>query len=255
MLPILPELNGLEKQVKYKCILDCELVVLKGGMPDFYSVQRRAILTDPLKIDISMKQYPVSLIAYDILYYKDHDLLYTPLIERKKLLEEVIIENERLIMSRYIATYGTELYKQVEIQKLEGIVAKKKSSLYWQGKRSKDWIKCKRMETKDCVVCGYAFKEKNMTSFILGQYNEERLIYKGHVTLGVTFRKLADQEFEEIPTSPFGFIPRGNENAIWIKPKLVCIIEYMPTDSNAFRQPVFKGFRDDKLAIECQIKQ
>jgi bifunctional non-homologous end joining protein LigD len=99
------------------------------------------------------------------------------------------------------------------------------------------------------------FKEKNMTSFILGQYNEERLIYKGHVTLGVTFRKLADQEFEEIPTSPFGFIPRGNENAIWIKPKLVCIIEYMPTDSNAFRQPVFKGFRDDKLAIECQIKQ
>jgi bifunctional non-homologous end joining protein LigD len=99
------------------------------------------------------------------------------------------------------------------------------------------------------------FKEKNMTSFILGQYNDERIIYKGHVTLGVTFRKLADQEFEEIPVSPFGYIPKLNENAIWIKPKLVCIIEYMPTDSSSFRQPVFKGFRDDKLAIECQIKQ
>jgi bifunctional non-homologous end joining protein LigD len=189
MLPILPELEELHKQVKFKCILDCELVVLKNGYPDFYEVQRRAIMTNKMKINITMRQLPVSLITYDILYYDNQDVLFTPLIERKKLLEEAVIENDRLIISRYIENYGVELYKQVEEKKLEGIVAKRKTSSYWQGKMSKDWIKCKRMLTEDCIVCGYIFKEKNMTSLILGQYDGNKLRYKGHVTLGVTLKK------------------------------------------------------------------
>jgi ATP-dependent DNA ligase len=253
MLPTLPELAELNKQVKCKCILDCELVVLKGSYPDFYEVQRRSVMTNQMKINIAMKQLPVSLITYDILYYKDHDVLYTPLIERKKLLEEAIIENERLIVSRFIETYGVELYKQVEEKKLEGIVAKRKTSSYWQGKRSKDWIKCKRMFTDDCIVCGYIFKEKNMTSLILGQYDGDKLKYKGHVTLGVTLKKLYQQGFKQIECSPFGYQIKGNEKAIWIEPENVCIIEYMPTDKSSYRQAVFKGFRDDKLASECQL--
>ena len=136
----------------------------------------------------------------------------------------------------------------MKAKSLEGIVAKRKDSLYWQGKRTKDWIKCKVMSTEDCIICGYILKANNMTSLILGQYDNDVLIYKGHVTLG-----LNQYKYKVIDYSPFGFIPEGNINAVWLAPELVCIIESMPTEKDSFRQPVFKGIRDDKLARECVI--
>src|SRR5699024_10389021 len=118
-----------------------------------------------------------------------------PLIERKKYLKDVVIENKLIAVSRYIEDDGIQLYKITEEKELEGIVAKKKDSLYWQGKRSKDWIKCKVMSTDDYVVCGYIPKENNMTSLILGQYDNGQLVYKGHVTLGVSLRILNQHKY------------------------------------------------------------
>lgn len=253
MLPIIPELDHLYKQIKTKCILDGELVVLKNGVPDFYEIQRRSLMNDDFKIQLSKNKNPASYIAYDILYYKNKDVTSIPLIERKKYLDEVVIENNLIAVSRYIEEKGIQLFELVKNQELEGIVAKRKSSLYWQGKRSKDWIKCKLMATDDCVVCGYVPKENNMTSLILGQYDGNNLIYKGHVTLGVSMKLLQQQGFKTVECSHFEYIPKGNEEATWIEPNLVCIVESMPTEKEAFRQPTFKGFRDDKSPFECQI--
>jgi bifunctional non-homologous end joining protein LigD len=253
MIPIFPELTELFKQVKVKCILDHELLVFKDGAPDFYEVQRRALMSDPFKIKLSINKYPASIVAYDILYYKDKEITMLPLIERKKYLEDAVLENNMIAISRYIETNGMQLFELAKKQNLEGIVAKKKQSLYWQGKRTKDWIKCKIMATDDCVVCGYIPKDNNMTSLVLGQYNGEELIYRGHVTLGVSLRLLHQQGIKIIGYSPFHQVPKGNEEATWMEPNLVCIVESMPTEKEAFRQPVFKGFRDDKNPLECQI--
>ena len=254
MVPLYPELSDLYKQVKTKCILDHELVVMKNGIPDFYEVQKRALMSNPFKIKLTSDRLPASIIAYDILYYKDKDITSLPLMERKKYLEDVVIENEFLAVSRYIEKNGIQLYELTKKKGLEGIVAKKKDSLYWPGKRNKDWIKCKVMSSDDCVVCGYIEKENNMTSLILAQYNQNHdLVYKGHVTLGVSLRILNQHKYNVIDYSPFGYVPKGNESAIWMEPKLVCIVESMPTEKEGFRQPVFKGFRDDKAPEECII--
>jgi bifunctional non-homologous end joining protein LigD len=253
MAPIFPELQNLHEQVKVKCILDHELLVLRNGMPEFYEVQKRATMTNPFKIKLSSERYPASIIAYDILYYKDRDITMLPLIERKKYLQDVVIENDMISVSRYIEDNGIMLFDLVKEKGLEGVVAKKKSSLYWQGKRSKDWIKFKVMDTDDCVICGYIIKEKSMTSLILGQYDEDMLVYKGHVTLGVSLRILNQHKYKVIDYSPFGYVPQGNDNAVWLAPELVCIVESMPTEKVGFRQPVFKGIRNDKSAIECKV--
>lgn len=255
MIPIFPELEELHKQAKVKCILDHELVVLKNGVPDYDQVQKRALMSNLFKIKLASDRFPASIIAYDILYYKDKDIRMLPLMERKKYLKDVVIENKLIAVSRYIEDDGIQLYKITEEKELEGIVAKKKDSLYWQGKRSKDWIKCKVMSTDDCVVCGYIPKENNMTSLILGQYDNGQLVYKGHVTLGVSLRILNQHKYTIIDYSPFGYIPKGNENATWLEPNLVCIVESMPTEKEGFRQPVFKGFRDDKAPRECIVRQ
>lgn len=253
MIPILPELAELHKQVKVKCILDNELVVLKTGIPEFYEIQKRALMTKSLKIKLASERLPASIIAYDILYYKDRDITNLPIIERKKYLEDTVIENNRLIVSRYIESYGIELFNQVKAMGLEGIVAKRKTSTYWQGKRSKDWIKCKVLSTIDCVVCGYIIKEHSMSSLIIGLYDNDKLVYKGHVSLGVSIGNLIKHGILEIDYSPFGYVPRGNSGAVWLEPSLVCIVDSMPHEGDAFRQPVFKGFRNDKLPIECQM--
>lgn len=247
-----PELNHIYTQVTDKCILDGEIVVSVNGKPDFYKVQKRALTTDLFKIEMSMTINPATFIVYDILYYKDHEIIDIPLIDRKKLINEIISENKYIVISRVIEERGIELFNLTKQQSLEGVVAKRKDSKYFYGKRSKDWIKFKHMSDEDFIICGYIKKSNNMSSLILGQYNKARdLIYKGHVTLGSSIKKVMDHNPTIIENSPFNYTPSGNENAIWLKPQLVGVVEYMANDKNTIRQPVFKGIRDDKLATEC----
>ena len=255
LIPRFPELEYLHKYVNGKCILDGELIAMNNGVPDFYELQRRTLLSDPFKMQLSAKKYPVSFIAYDIIYYKDDLVTDLPLIERKKLLEKTIKEMDRFAISRYIENKGKALYQVAESQKLEGIVAKDKKSIYWFGKKSRDWIKIKYMKDEDFVVCGYILKENNMTSLVIAQYNEENeLIYKGHVTLGVSLRKLNQYKYKKASSPPIKYVPSGsnNEDAVWLEPTLVCTVEYMPNDKGSLRQPVLKGIREDKLPNECR---
>jgi len=249
-----PELEDLDEQVTHKCILDGELVVLKNGDPDFYEIQRRIIMTNSFKIQLASIKLPASFVAYDILYYKDKNLLYMPLIERKELLHSIIKENNRLILSRHIEEYGIELFNVVKEKKLEGIVAKRKDSRYEVDKRSKSWIKCKVLNEIDAVVCGYIRKKDGIISIIVGQYQGTKLVYKAHISLGAGMKYIRDHGYEQISESPFGYIPYGNENAVWIKPDIVCSIEYMPDERTGMRLSVFKGIRDDKSPMECQIE-
>lgn len=252
LLPRFPELTNIFQNCKNKCILDGELIVLVNGKPDFYEVQKRTLLTDPLKIQLACKKYPASFVAYDILYYQDHITTDIELIERKKILSDVLSENSLFSISRFIENDGIALYNLAEQQKLEGVVGKKKKSLYWFGKRTKEWNKVKWMNDDDFVCVAYILKPNNMTSLVLAKYDkEDKLIITNHVTLGVSLSKLKSHGIEIIKC-PFNTIPKGCESAIWISP-LVCTVEYMPSDREGLRQAVLKGIRDDKLPQECRI--
>ena len=249
LLPKVPELSNIHKAARERCILDGELVILKNGVPDFFELQKRSLTINPFKLRLSADSFPASFVAYDILYRKDHSLIELPLLERKKILSEVIEENKDLAVSRYLPEKGIELFAAAKSQSLEGVIAKKNNSKYYFDKRTKEWIKFKYLADQDFVVCGYIVKEKGITSTILGQYDGDTLIYKGHVTFGVKFGEL--KKLEPLGHSPFPELPPGNENAVWLKPELVCVVQYMPNEKGMLRQPVFKGFRDDKSPREC----
>lgn len=212
-------------------------------------------MTDPFKIKLSAGKFPATFTAYDIIYDTDHLVMDLPLMERKDLLSDIIMENDRINVSRYIEENGIALFEAAKQQVLEGVVAKRKDSKYYFGKRTKDWIKFKVMETEDCIICGYIKKANNMTSLILGQYDGQRLIYRGHVTLGVSIRSLMQYRLRITGISPFDETPVGNAGAVWLEPELVCIVESMPTDKESFRQAVFRGIRNDKTPLECQLRK
>lgn len=240
LLPRFPELKDIHTSVKERCILDGELVVMINGVPEFYELQKRTLMTSPVKISLAAGRLPASFVAYDCLQINDKALLDTPLMERKTILQELIRENERIAVSRYIEEKGTDLYALTVQKELEGVVAKRKNSLYYQGKRTKDWIKFKRMADKEFVICGY--EPGQMISLILGEHQNGELLYAGTVTMGV--RREITRILQK-GQCPFTVIPQGKENVVWCKPEYVGTVEYMPNTLDALRQPVFKGIRDD----------
>lgn len=240
LLPRFPEMKDIHTSVKDRCILDGELVVMVNGVPEFYELQKRTLMTNPVKISMAAGLLSASLVAYDCLQVNDRILLNTPLMERKAILQELVQENERIAISRYIEEKGTELYELTVQKELEGVVAKRKNSLYFQGKRTKDWIKFKRMADKEFVICGYELGQ--MTSLILGEYQEGALVYAGTVTMGV--RREITLILKKGPC-PFATMPQGKDKVIWCKPEYMGTVEYMPNTMDALRQPVFKGIRDD----------
>ena len=204
--------------------------------------------------NFSASKYPASFTAFDILYYDGRQITDLPLMERKKLLKKAVNENSKISVSRYIENDGKAFYKLAEKNDLEGIVAKRKDSKYYIGKRTKDWIKIKNLKDDDYIICGYIKRENGVASLILGQYSDKKIEYKGHVIIGLLsedFGRIENTEKTEKPA----FLAMDNDNFIWIKSALTCTVEYMKkTKSGGLRQPVFKGLRDDKAPEECTVK-
>lgn len=245
LLPRFPELKGLHRSVSERTVLDGELVVLRDGVPDFFELQRRTLLTDRFKIEMAAARHPASFVAYDCLCKDGRSIMDRPLLERKEALQSSVREDSLIAISRYIPTDGIGLFRAADERELEGVVAKRAASLYYPGRRTKDWIKFKRMADEEFVVCGYIRKNSRTFSIILGKYHDGSYLYKGHVTLGVT--KEAVGQLRESGIMPFAAIPAGagNESAVWVRPDRVCTVEYMPNTKDSLRQAVFKGFRTD----------
>lgn len=252
LLAKFPELKEIHRNVEEKAILDGELIVLKRGIPDFYELQRRTLLTDPFRIEMAAARLPASFVAFDCLYKGSKNIMDKPLLARKAILESLVVEDSRIAVSRYITEDGIGLYRLADEKELEGVVAKRADSLYYPGKRTKSWIKFKRMADEEFVVCGYIRKSEKTFSLILGKYNGGMLSYAGHVTLGVS--RTAVSRLKTSGESPFTRVPAGsgNESAVWVHPDRVCVVEYMPDTRHSLRQAVFKGYRDDITPEEIQ---
>ena len=65
---------------------------------------------------------------------------------------------------------------------LEGIVAKKRKSIYLFGKRTSDWVKVKNIHVDNFIVHGY-LEKTNTYSLLLGEYKNNKLKYVGKVSV------------------------------------------------------------------------
>lgn len=250
--PLFPELDSLFIQVKEKCVLDGEIILLRDGKPSFRDLQKRMHLHDEFKIKLVSEKSPVSYTVFDIVYLGDRFLTDLPLTERKKILLDNVYENKRLAVSRYIEEYGVDFFELAKQNDLEGIIAKQKNSRYFFGRKTKDWVKIKNQRTEDFVICGYIPGEKRTARILLAQYKKGRLIYKGRVSLARSSEDFSVISLLKKIPLPFQIIPNGCEEAVWTEPKLVCTVSFNEkTAKGNLRQPIYKKLRADKSASEC----
>ena len=81
------------------------------------------------------------------------DLRGLPLIERKRLLKEVLKPNDVVRYSEHF-TDGAALFEAAKQQGVEGIIGKKASSFY-ESRRSGDWVKYKVHSSDSFLLCGF----------------------------------------------------------------------------------------------------
>ncbi len=249
-----PELKDIYKQANKRCILDGEIFVLNNGKPDFFEVQRRSLMSNPFRIEMAAKKLPVCFTAFDIVYLEDRPITDLSLMARKELLYKTINENGLLAISRHIERDGVAFFELAKAQNLEGIVAKRKDSKYYFGKRTKDWVKMKALNDEDFIVCGFFQKSEHILCVILGAYDNGTIVYQSHVAMGVSredFKKISAAN--KVVKGFYRDFPDFDDST-WIEPVYVCNVEFMErTPGGGLRQPVFRGLRDDKEPSECRV--
>jgi DNA ligase 1 len=131
----------------------CSIDLITGAI-DFESVMERFQLSKQAKINAAAKTYPVHYIVFDVLRHNGQDLRRLTMIKRKAILESIIKPNPFISIIPVVENNGTDLYGVICAERMEGIVAKRKESLY-VSKRSSDWLKIVRYEYAEVFISGY----------------------------------------------------------------------------------------------------
>ncbi|WP_342480423.1 ATP-dependent DNA ligase [Paenibacillus sp. FSL L8-0340] len=153
-----PEINGSTSAAfPHDITLDGEIACVdpQTGAINFESVMSRFQAKRADKIRRLTVELPVTYVIFDILRYKGEDLRSRPLMERKEILASLTMPNAHFGVAPYIEGAGEALFAQMEARAMEGVVAKRKDSVYETGKRSAQWQKIINWTYADVYLSGY----------------------------------------------------------------------------------------------------
>lgn len=245
----------------FEAVLDGEIVVIgKDGKANFSALQNWRS-----EADGDLVYY-----VFDLLWYKGTDIMGLPLSERQAVLSEVFpAGNDRIRLSQVFAGGGIDFFETAKKMGLEGIMAKRLTSLYTPDARNKEWLKIKVNLRQEVVIGGFTRNDgssKEFSSLLLGVYENGRFEYVGKVGTGFSdkLQKEMIKEFTPLITKkiPFASEPDINKpsrfrpnppNAVatWLKPSLVCEVSFAEvTSDGVFRHPSFEGMRPDKKSAD-----
>jgi DNA ligase D-like protein (predicted ligase) len=205
--------------------------------------------------------------AFDVLIYRGRSVLNVPLYFRREVLRRIFedIKIAPIGLSENIESAPTDMIRVAKEFGFEGIVAKRKESLYESGKRTGAWVKYRVNRGQEFVVGGYT-PGNPFDALIVGYYEAERLLFAAKVRNGFVpqDRREVATKFKglETDTCPFTNLPEEKrtqwaltkeemKNCVWLEPELVAQIEFTEwTPEGHLRHSKFVGLREDKRARE-----
>ncbi len=198
-----PEVKNWQNLLEGDVVLDGELLVWVDGRPaSFQQIQRR--LGRKRVGKKLLEECPVIFMSYDLLEIAGEDLRDKALVDRRLLLEDMLAGMEDCGV-RISPTLGVSSWEDVGqyrsdsgIVAAEGLMVKRKDSVYVGGRKRGAWWKWKiAPETVDCVLIyvqrGHGKRALLYTDFTFAVRDGDRL-----VPFAKAYSGLTNAELEEI---------------------------------------------------------
>jgi bifunctional non-homologous end joining protein LigD len=253
-----PELVAQAEGIE-DALLDGEIVAFEEGRPSFERLQQRMHVRGKTDVSRLVHEVPVTYVVFDVLRRFGVDLTDRPYAERRATLERFGAEYPGWTISPSFDD-GPATLDVARAHGLEGVVAKRLTSIYRPGQRSDDWRKLRLVQGGEFVVLGWEAAPEHpatLSSLVLGITTDDGLRYAGKVGSGLTGRlagKLKTMLTErDQPVVPG--IPRGPRARLvhWVEPEVVVDVQFtMVTSDGVLRQPVFRGIRTDKGVADAR---
>ncbi len=241
-------------------VIDGEVVAVdESGRPSFNILQ-----------NYGSSKATLIYYVFDVLILGGRDVMGVPLGARRELLEQRILPRlgEPIRYSPELKAGLADLIVSVRAQGLEGLVAKRRDSLYESGRRSGAWQKMRVNKGQEFVIAGYTVGGATFDALVFGYYEGPKLLYVSRTRNGFTprLREQLQKRFRglEISECPFANLPELRsgrwgqgltaekmDECRWIKPVLVGQFEFTEwTPDNHLRHSRFVGLREDKKPRE-----
>ncbi len=283
-----PDLIEVVKNLDIKeVILEGEIVAIEQNTGDYLPFQELMHRKRKYGVEEAMKDYPITLNIFDILYLNGKECLDLKYIERRKLLENIIKEYNTIRLVPMIIAKDEESIERYMEEAItagcEGLMLKNLESNYRAGAREYSWMKLKReysselVDSLDLVIVG-AFYGKGRRvgkygALLLCAYDDEQNIFKTVSKVGTGFTDEHLALFYDM-LNPYKLSKRDPrveskiEADVWFEPRIV--IEVIASEITlsplhttamdlirkgsglALRFPKFTGrIRDDKKAEDA----
>ena len=260
---------AVKKYVKAKSfILDSEVVgynaETKKYMP-FEAISQR--IRRKYDIEQLIKKLPVEINVFDVLYLNGQGVLQMPFIERRKLLEKLIVTKEWFIRASRQFVTGDEdkaeaFYTEALNSGEEGIMIKSLDAPYKQGRRVGYIVKLKPIVNDlDLVIVGAEYGSGKragwLTSYVVACRVPEGFAEVGMVSSGLKEKEEEGTSYDEMTQILKPLIIDSQGNGVRVQPKIVVSVTYQNIQSSliypsgyALRFPRITHYRPDRTTSD-----
>lgn len=229
--------------------LDGELVILNNKYhANFSWIQKRGRLKSKASIQKATETRPACFMAFDILQQKGKSLHQQSFQDRKKVLHEMFMTTQLESSVQLVQAYHDpeQLWEAIYAHKGEGMITKRKTSEYIEGKNHRDWFKVKNWRT----IQGFlTHMNPENDYFTIGVYDQGTIKVIGKCKHGL--------DRETFDTLYQFFLTKGTKqgNSYMLPPAICASIHTLDLFKDELREPVFKQLLPNVTPADCTMKQ
>jgi bifunctional non-homologous end joining protein LigD len=234
-------------------LVDGEIIALnERGLPDFRTLQERMHVRSATTAARLADAVPAIYMVFDLLRLDGRDLTGEPLEKRRELLTGLGLDASWQVPGSY--DDGAMLGEATRSQGLEGVVSKRRRSVYRYGERSAHWVKHAHRHRGSFVVGGWRPQEgtsDRLAALLVGEPTADGLLYRGRVGSGIGAKqsRVLAELVAGLGRDSSGFadeVPAVDARGTrWLEPVLVVDIDTHGLGYTRLRQPSFRGVRPD----------
>ena len=221
-------------------VFEAEIVPINENTGEFLPFQELMHRRRKHKLDEAVLQYPITVNFFDVLYYDKKDCLNLEYAERRKILEQIVHEDNfsKLVPMLFVKNENEiEDFLENSINAgCEGLMLKAPSAPYRAGMRGSNWLKLKREyrnelgDSLDLIVIGAYFGRGRRTglygTLLLATYNPEKDNLPSICKVGTGFTDESLDQLYQILSNKVTLkknprIVSEMEADIWFEPELV----------------------------------